>query len=127
MDNGGLTERQEEILQEFNNDSRIVGEQTAEFLRLVRESGYSSWMYLQNITPCGAKEHQEMGVALAVCSELLGDRGAFRVHGGGFAGTCQAFVPTDMLEAFRGEIDRLLGAGSCHVLSIRGVGGTRIL
>ena len=99
----------------------------AEFLKLVRESGYSSWMYLQNITPCGAKEHQEMGVALAVCSELLGERGAFRVHGGGFAGTCQAFVPTDMLETFRSEIDRLLGAGSCHVLSIRGVGGTRIL
>ena len=98
-----------------------------EFLRLVRESGYSSWMYLQNITPCGAREHQEMAVALALCSQLLGERGAFRVHGGGFAGTCQAFVPLDMLEGFRSEIDRILGDGSCHVLSIRGVGGTRVL
>ncbi len=97
------------------------------FLKLVKESGYSSWMYLQNITPCGAKEHQEMGVALAMCSQLLGERGAFRVHGGGFAGTCQAFVPTDMLEQFRNEIDRVLGEGSCHVLSIRGIGGTRVL
>ena len=97
------------------------------FLKLVRESGASSWMYLQNITPCGYKEHQEMGLALALCDRLLGRRGAFRVHGGGFAGTCQAFVPTDMLDEFRSEIDRMLGAGSCHVLSIRPVGGTQIV
>ena len=96
------------------------------FLRLVKESGYSSWMYLQNITPAGSKEHQEMGVALAVCDTLLHGRGAYRVHGGGFAGTCQAFVPLDMLDEFRKEADRILGEGSCHVLSIRSTGGTRI-
>lgn len=96
------------------------------FLKLVKESGYSSWMYLQNIVPCGSKEHQEMAVALAMCDKLLAERGAYRVHGGGFAGTVQAFVPADMLEEFRAGMEAALGAGSCHVLSIRPVGGTRI-
>ena len=96
------------------------------FLRLVRESGFSSFMYLQNIVPCGSKEHQEMGVALAVCDTLLKKRGAFRVHGGGFAGTVQAFVPLDMLDEFVQGVDRMLGEGSCHVLRIRPVGGTMI-
>ena len=94
------------------------------FLELVKASGRSSWMYLQNIVPLGANEHQEMAIALALCDELLKDRGAFRVHGGGFAGTCQAFVPEDMIEAFTARMDELLGEGSCHVLNIRPVGGT---
>ena len=97
------------------------------FLKLVKESGYSSWMYLQNIVPCGSKEHQEMAVALAVCDKLLAGRGAYRVHGGGFAGTVQAFVPVDMLEEFKTGVEEVLGAGSCHVLSIRPMGGTRIV
>ena len=97
------------------------------FLKLVKESGYSSWMYLQNIVPCGNKEHQEMGVALAMCDRFLQGRGAYRVHGGGFAGTVQAFVPEDMLEEFRKNVEAVLGEGSCHVLSIRPVGGTQIL
>lgn len=96
------------------------------FLRLVKESGESSWMYLQDIVPCGSKEHQEMALALALCHSLLGDRGAYRVHGGGFAGTAQAFVPAELLEEFRSGIEAVLGEGSCHVLSIRPVGGTQI-
>ena len=94
------------------------------FLKLVSESGRSSWMYLQNIVPTGAKEHQEMAVALALCDELLDGVGAFRVHGGGFAGTCQAFVPEDRIGEFTKRMDQLLGEGSCHVLNIRSVGGT---
>ena len=95
------------------------------FLALVKESGRSSWMYIQNVIPAGAVEHQDMAVALALCDTLLGDRGAYRVHGGGFAGTVQAFVPMDMLDTFKAEMERILGAGSCHVLSIRqeGSGG----
>ena len=96
------------------------------FLSLVRQSGQSSWMYLQNVIPAGAAAHQEMGVALALCHRLLGDRGAFRVHGGGFAGTVQAFVPHDLLPSFKAETERVLGAGACHVLSIRPEGGIRI-
>ena len=94
------------------------------FLKLVSESGRSSWMYLQNIVPTGAKEHQEMAVALALCDELLDGVGAFRVHGGGFAGTCQAFVPEDKIDEFTKRMDQFLGEGSCHVLNIRSVGGT---
>ena len=97
--------------------------ETDRFLELVKESGRSSWMYLQNIVPTGANEHQEMAVALALCDELLQGAGAYRVHGGGFAGTCQAFVPEDRIEEFTARMDQLLGAGSCHVLNIRPVGG----
>ena len=95
------------------------------FLQLVKESGRSSWMYVQNVIPVGAVEHQDMAIALALCDTLLQGRGAYRVHGGGFAGTVQAFVPMDMLDTFKAEIERSLGAGCCHVLSIRqeGSGG----
>ena len=65
-----------------------------------------------------------MAVALATAERALGGRGAFRVHGGGFAGTIQAFVPLDMLEDFRTQVERVLGEGRCHILSIRPVGGT---
>ena len=96
------------------------------FLRLVNESGRSSWMYMQNVIPAGAVEHQDMGVALALCDTLLKGRGASRVHGGGFAGTVQAFVPMDMLDDFKAGIEAALGAGSCHVLSIRDKGSCRV-
>ena len=96
------------------------------FLHLVSESGRSSWMYLQNITPAGAIEHQDVAVALALCDTLLQGRGAYRIHGGGFAGTVQAFVPMDMLDAFKFGIERVLGEGKCHVLSIRPQGGIRV-
>lgn len=96
------------------------------FLRLTSESGRSSWMYLQNITPTGAVEHQDVAVALALCETLLEGRGAFRVHGGGFAGTVQAFVPMDMLENFKAGIEQVLGEGKCHVLTIRPQGGIRV-
>ncbi len=93
------------------------------FLELVKESGRSSWVYLQNVTPAGYKEHQDMALALALCERYLKGRGASRVHGGGFAGTVQAFVPFDILEKFRAGIDAVLGEGACHVLSIRPHGG----
>ena len=95
------------------------------FLDLVSESGRSSWMYLQNITPTGATEHQDVAVALALCDTLLHGQGAFRVHGGGFAGTVQAFVPLEMLDSFKEGIERVLGKGKCHILAIRSEGGIR--
>ena len=97
-----------------------------EFLHLVKESGHSSYMYLQNVIPAGYKEHQEVAVSLALCERYLRGRGACRVHGGGFAGTVQAFVPADILEEFRKGIDAVLGEGACHVLSIRPQGGVEI-
>jgi galactokinase len=93
------------------------------FLQLVNESGHSSYEYLQNTAVEGSVRNQAVNVALALCDVLLGGRGAHRVHGGGFAGTVQAFVPLDILETFRAGIDAAIGEGSCHVLSIRPVGG----
>ena len=96
------------------------------FLDLIKESGRSSWMYLQNITPAGAVQHQEVAVALALCETYLKGQGAFRVHGGGFAGTVQTFVPLDMLDSFKASIEEVLGENSCHVLNIRQQGGIRV-
>ena len=96
------------------------------FLQLVKESGFSSWMYLQNVIPAGYTAHQDMAIALSLCEKYLCGRGAYRVHGGGFAGTVQAFVPFDILEGFRAGIDAVLGEGACHVLSIRPQGGVEL-
>lgn len=97
------------------------------FLSLVRESGRSSYMYLQNVCVCGSAREQAVGIVLALCDTLLGDRGAYRVHGGGFAGTVQAFVPLDMLSGFQSGIEQAVGAGNCHVLTVRPVGGIRLV
>ena len=96
------------------------------FLQLVRQSGYSSYMYLQNVIPAGNTQHQEVAVSLALCERYLQGRGAYRVHGGGFAGTVQAFVPIDILDAFCSGMDAVLGEGACHVLSVRCQGGTEM-
>ncbi len=97
-----------------------------EFLQLVKKSGQSSYMYLQNVYVSGAKEHQEVAIGLALCDVLLKDKGAYRVHGGGFAGTLQAFVPNDMLDGFKMTMESVMGENTCHVLSIRNVGGIEI-
>ena len=93
------------------------------YLAQVRASGRSSWLYLQNVVPAGYTEHQELAFALALADRLLNGRGACRVHGGGFAGTIQAFVPDAHLDAFRSGMDAVLGKGACHILSIRRQGG----
>ena len=113
------------------NENRRVPQQVAAleegdfdtFLKLTKESGFSSWMYLQNVIPAGYVDQQAMAVALGLCEHYLQGRGAYRVHGGGFAGTVQAFVPFEILESFRAGIDGVLGEGACHVLSIRPQGG----
>ena len=92
------------------------------FLELVKESGRSSWLYLQNVTVPGAAD-QSLALTLAVCQDALEGRGACRVHGGGFAGTVQAFVPLEILDAFRARMESVLGEGRCHVLHIRPQGG----
>lgn len=96
------------------------------FLNVVRESGRSSWMYLQNVVVTGSTGEQSAALALALCDNILGERGAFRVHGGGFGGTVQAFVPDDMLDEFKAGIEKVFGAGSCHVMKIRSRGVMRL-
>ena len=96
------------------------------FLTLVQESGRSSAMYLQNIIPTGSTAAQELMVTIALCERMLERRGAVRVHGGGFGGTAQAFVPLDMLDGFRDRVEASLGRGCCHVVRIRPAGGIRL-
>ena len=96
------------------------------FLALVRDSGRSSAMYLQNVIPTGQTTAQELMVTIALCESILAGRGAVRVHGGGFGGTAQAFVPLDMLDTFKEKTEAALGQGNCHVVMIRPVGGVRL-
>ena len=97
------------------------------FLSLVKESGYSSFMYLQNVYVSGSVEHQEVAYTLAACEAALAGKGVYRVHGGGFAGTIQAFVPQEMLAGFVEQMEKAVGKGRCHVLSIRPAGGTELM
>ncbi len=118
----------------FNDNQRAQDEVAAlrendfeAFCDMLKKSGYSSYMYLQNIYSASAPLHQAVSLTLALCDELLGDAGAYRVHGGGFAGTVQAFVPHDLLADFKEKIENVLGQGSCHVLAIRPVGGMEVI
>ena len=97
-----------------------------DFLHEVLASGASSWQYLQNVIPAGATRGQALAVALSQAERLLEGRGAYRVHGGGFAGTIQAYVPTELLPRFREGMEAALGQGSCHVLSIRQEGSVEV-
>lgn len=114
----------------FEEDKRVERQVKAlnggdfeEFLRCVNSSGSSSWRLLQNITSSKATSHQDVAFTLALARKLLCGKGACRVHGGGFAGTVQAFVPDDALDDFRAGIEDVLGEKSCHALSVRGQGG----
>ncbi len=90
------------------------------FLDLTRRSGASSGMYLQNVS-CGGNDQPAM-VALALAERLLGDDGAVRIHGGGFGGSIQAFVPLDKVDAFARGMDGWLGEGNCRTYRIASEG-----
>ena len=118
----------------FNENKRVDNAVKAlesnnfdEFKNIITSSGYSSYMYNQNVfTPKNPTE-QKLSLALCVSQQLLEGKGAWRVHGGGFAGTIQAFVPNEILEEYRSEMDAVFGKGSCYVLIIRPVGGARVI
>ena len=97
------------------------------FKKIITLSGYSSFMYNQNVyTPTNPTE-QKLSLALCLSQQMLEGKGAWRVHGGGFAGTIQAFVPLDMLDEFKSRIEAVLGENMCHVLMIRPVGGYQLV
>ena len=117
----------------FDDNERVLAQAEAlergdieGFFKLINESGDSSFRYLQNIYASSAPAEQGLSLALYIAKSVLGDKGACRVHGGGFAGTIQAFVPNDMLDKFSAEIEKVFGEGSCYVLSIRPVGGVMV-
>lgn len=93
------------------------------FLAFVNSSGRSSALQLQNLSCSDSPNRQAIPIALACAGHILCGRGAVRVHGGGFAGTVQAYVPLDMAPAFRAGMEAVLGVGCCHFLRIRSVGG----
>ena len=97
------------------------------YLRQVSSSGHSSFMFLQNVSTCRDPKDQPVALALAMAGHYLNGKGARRVHGGGFAGTIQAYVPYSMVEEFRSGMDTLLGEGACRVTSIRPVGGCTLI
>lgn len=116
----------------YEDDRRAVEEAEAlaagdfpRFLALVNASGLSSALHLQNTWSISDPRQQAIPVCLAVGRELLEGTGAIRVHGGGFAGTIQAFVPNDKLVSFKTGMEALLGPGKCHILHIRPQGGIK--
>lgn len=97
------------------------------FFTLYRQSAASSASLLQNLYSTRKPLEQGIPLALAVSRALLGENADVRVHGGGFAGTIQAFVPLCKTDAYREKMDALFGEGSCYVLRIRPVGGVKII
>jgi len=96
------------------------------YLEVVRESGQSSYQYLQNVYSSSHPSEQAISLALAMCSHLLGDRGAYRVHGGGFAGTVQVYVPLSLADTFTQNIEDIFGKGSVTPLTVRSLPTTRV-
>ena len=118
----------------YEDDRRAVQEgraleagDFAGFLALVNASGLSSALHLQNTWSIADPRQQAVPLALAEAARLLEGEGAVRVHGGGFAGTIQAFVPNDRLDGFKAGMEALLGQGTCHILHIRPVGGAVVV
>lgn len=97
------------------------------FKSLIIESGKSSFELAQNVYTPKTPTEQKLSLALAVSEEILKGRGAWRVHGGGFAGTIQAFVPNDLLDTYKQTMESIFGKGRCYVLIIRPVGGTQVI
>lgn len=118
----------------FEEEKRVIravraleeGNEFPQFLREISQSGESSVQYLQNIYSNKKPAEQNINIALALSHHLLKENGVFRVHGGGFAGTVQAFVKKDTVEAYKTGMEKVFGQGSCHILHIRKEGGIKV-
>ncbi len=119
----------------FFAENRRVSEQVkalneddfSTFKELVKASGHSSYQYLQNVYSISDVQNQSVSIGLALSEKILGNHGVCRVHGGGFAGTIQAFVEDDYTEVYKTEIEKVFGKGSCHRLKLRSCGGVRVI
>ncbi len=114
-------ERVREIVQALEKEDKEG------FERGILASGNSSFKYLQNVFAASDPANQAVSLALAISEEALEGKGVSRVHGGGFAGTIQAFVNTDDVQAYKEKMEKVFGEGSCHVLKIRPEGGTIVV
>ena len=97
-----------------------------QFKAIVSDSGMSSMTLLQNVFSSSNPDEQGLSLALALTAKILGKNGAWRVHGGGFAGTIQAYVPNELLNTYKSQIESVFGVGSCYVLNVRPVGGVEV-
>ncbi|MBO4987846.1 MAG: galactokinase [Lachnospiraceae bacterium] len=119
----------------FVNENKRVGKEVAAlqaddmvgFLKTIKESGDSSYKYLQNVYSNSDVEHQNVSLALAVSEMFLGEDGVCRVHGGGFAGTIQAFVKSNMVDGYCRCMDEVFGDGACVAMQIRKYGGIQVV
>ena len=110
-----------------NAVSSLENGKFVEFLDAIRKSGNSSFKYLQNVYTTRDIQHQNISVALALSESLLRNYGVCRVHGGGFAGTIQAFVKNDFVGNYKEFINKIFGENSCHVLKVRKYGGIKVM
>ena len=118
----------------FGDNARVADQVAAlangefdKFLGMIKASGDSSYKYLQNVYTTKDVQAQNVSIALAVSEKVLGDNGVCRVHGGGFAGTIQAFVKNEFVPTYKAALDNVFGPGSCHVLKVRKYGGMKIM
>ena len=118
----------------FEETDRVIDQVNAleeenfeEFKKLIKSSGDSSFKYLQNVYSVENLSRQEMAVGLALSDVILKGKGVSRVHGGGFAGTIQAFVPNDIVDIYKKNMEDIFGEDACHVLKIRKYGGMKVL
>lgn len=118
----------------FNENDRVVQivealekKDKEKFEEGIRDSGNSSYKYLQNVFAASDPQNQAVSLALALSEQILKGHGVSRVHGGGFAGTIQAFVDNDFVQTYKEKIEHVFGKDSCHVLRIRPEGGTLVL
>lgn len=105
----------------------LEAEDVHAFFALVKESGDSSYKYLQNVYSNHDVEHQNVSLALALSDMYLGGKGVSRVHGGGFAGTIQAFVKNEDVDGYQNHMDAVFGKAACKVLKIRKYGGMKVM
>ena len=117
----------------FNEQKRVEAQRKAlenkdfsEFLKLVNQSGQSSYDYLQNLYSVSNVAEQGLSLGIALTRQFLGNEGACRVHGGGFAGTIQCYIPTEQVSEYKKTVEAVFGNGSCHILTIRPVGGYEV-
>lgn len=97
------------------------------FKHYIQESGNSSFKYLQNVFAASDAQNQAVSLGIGMSEKLLGSHGVVRVHGGGFAGTIQAFVEDDYVATYKEGIEKVFGEGSCHVLKVRKDGGCKVI
>ena len=118
----------------FFDDDRLAAQEAQalragdfdSFKEMVIASGHSSFQRLQNVFATINPQEQGLSLALALTEKLLAGEGAWRVHGGGFAGTIQAYVPLARLDEYRAAMEKVFGEGACYVLSVRQAGGTKV-